>query len=1321
MRSVLNPKGSLILRTFVLALAAATAIAMIPATGLATGRREAEVSREKAREELRERALEMSREGKTDEKELTGGGASWEVPHEVASGDIEVHWWPSIDRDNAGNLHMVYMDALTLDVLYTNNKGGSWGGPMSVLQGDIYGMCPDLYVDDWNNVHIAYMTTDGVGDVIHQVSLWDDAWGPVVNASGADDNCWMPSIVRESGSGAVSSELHVTYAFDDGANVYIQHNQTTGGMSNWNAASATASGADNDCDSPSLAVDGGDNLHLAYEYWTANSDVQYNTMPYGGTWGGASVNACGGQTDAILPSLVSDAAGNLEVTYTWDDWAGTGTFTVQHNSYTLGAWGVPATASGADNLCIDMFWMPPMGLPPRGAQLARDPATGGLFVAYPLTGVDGIVRARSNYHDPIGGWGAPETVTESEQNLQPTVVVDASGAAQAAWIHQDQLWFPNDILISTRTGPGAWSNPAPVPDATTAQINSDAVVDAGGKTHVAAREFSDGAHRVRYFTRSAEGAWSDEGIISGNDRGCTYPRLALGPDGRAHVCYVTMDWMFPYFPVGNEARYVSETNSWSAPVTISGADLPDGRAAIAVDGAGVSHVAYFDDSSLEMHYVNNASGWSAPLNFGGADTGGITVTAACDPSNNLHVTYPDKPGAGDWRIRYAGRSAAGTWVSPATISGGETGALDPDIVARSDGTLDVAYSADLGGGTYNIRHTGKAPGGAWSAPATVGSDDDCCPPSLAVDPDDNVHLFYEKPLSTTPQELRYARLSGGSWEGPWTAVAGVEPDTFMMGEHNYAAAVSPGGVPCSTFEDHGSLMFASEALGPRVDSITPGEGTSGATVEITDLAGACFEPGSAVSLKNDRVGASHNPGIIQATDVDVVHSGKITCKFNLAGARDGAWDVVVTAPDGRAGTLPGGFMVKYKDAVDTWYFAEGTTAWGFEEWILIKNPHDKDVTVNINYMTPDGPVAREPIVMAPMSRATVSVNDDIHPTDTSTLVTASDTIMAERSMYWDNRIDGHCSIGTMEPSFTWYVAEGSTAWGFENWLTIMNPGTAPATVDVTYMTPDGPTAREPVKVGPGSRATIDVNDDLGPTDVAAVLSSDVPIVVDSSMYWDGRRGGRCSVAAGKTSTRWFLAEGTTAWGFEEWLTLQNPGTDKATATVTCFTPDGAAARETVEIDPGYRRTIRVSDILPNSDNSIEVSSDWPLVAERSMYWNNGTGKAGHGSIGATEPADTWNLAEGSTAWDSGFDTWVQVFNPGNSTVTVTVTFMSPDGPIAMKPFDLAPESRATVHLNDELPLTDSAMDVSATGPIVVERSMYWNDNGGGHCSIGYGR
>jgi hypothetical protein len=99
------------------------------------------------------------------------------------------------------------------------------------------------------------------------------------------------------------------------------------------------------------------------------------------------------------------------------------------------------------------------------------------------------------------------------------------------------------------------------------------------------------------------------------------------------------------------------------------------------------------------------------------------------------------------------------------------------------------------------------------------------------------------------------------------------------------------------------LVIEYEVLVPRVYTITPDSALGDGVVHITNLAGANFQTGANVKLT---LGGT---AIISATNTAVMSDTQITCDFDLTGAAPGAWNVVVTNPDGHSGTLPHSFYV----------------------------------------------------------------------------------------------------------------------------------------------------------------------------------------------------------------------------------------------------------------------------------------------------------------------------------------------------------------------------------------------------------------------------
>jgi hypothetical protein len=121
----------------------------------------------------------------------------------------------------------------------------------------------------------------------------------------------------------------------------------------------------------------------------------------------------------------------------------------------------------------------------------------------------------------------------------------------------------------------------------------------------------------------------------------------------------------------------------------------------------------------------------------------------------------------------------------------------------------------------------------------------------------------------------------------------------------------------------------------------------------------------------------------------------------------------------------------------------------------------------------------------------------------STQVTAQQPVVAERSMYGNNRTWGTDSIGASAPSSTWYLAEGCTNTGFESWILVQNPNDGPTQVTLTYMTPAGPVAGPSETLAAHTRKTYNVADYVPwEWQVSTKVVSTLPVIAERAMYGD---------------------------------------------------------------------------------------------------------------------------------------------------------------------------------------------------------------------------
>ena len=176
----------------------------------------------------------------------------------------------------------------------------------------------------------------------------------------------------------------------------------------------------------------------------------------------------------------------------------------------------------------------------------------------------------------------------------------------------------------------------------------------------------------------------------------------------------------------------------------------------------------------------------------------------------------------------------------------------------------------------------------------------------------------------------------------------LQPVTFrdphLKGGHRYQVIV--------TF-----IAFAEGGPAPIVTGIAPAEGITGNTVTITNLSGLNFLPHSQAVLT--RIGS---PAI--NLSVTSVTPTKMTGTFNLAGAGVGLWDVTVTNPDGRTGTKPLIFWIKYPGAPVISFFIPvsgargetksiGVSGTGFQNGVVVNLTSGTSViTAAISQVTP---------------------------------------------------------------------------------------------------------------------------------------------------------------------------------------------------------------------------------------------------------------------------------------------------------------------------------------------------------------------------------
>ena len=411
------------------------------------------------------------------------------------------------------------------------------------------------------------------------------------------------------------------------------------------------------------------------------------------------------------------------------------------------------------------------------------------------------------------------------------------------------------------------------------------------------------------------------------------------------------------------------------------------------------------------------------------------------------------------------------------------------------------------------------------------------------------------------------------------------------------------------------------------------------------------------------------------------------------------------------------------------YLAEGTTRDGFQEWLHLKNTSSAPAKARVTYMLSGGRNIEREYELQSRERLSLDVNSEVGPgMDVAVKVTSTALLVVERSMYfqWDGYNGGHITAGLSEPRKSYYFAEGCTRTGFREFLSLLNPGTEEAHVNVTYMLASGENVLQGLALAPMSRTTLDVNQAVGPgQDIAVRLESDQPVVAERPMYFDYHGkwlGGHTAIGAEAPGKKWYFAEGTTRAGFEEWISINNPGDLPAEVSINYLLSNGPNKVQRITLPPRSRRTVDVRAFLgPGQDTAVELESSQPVVAERPMYFSNKGAIGGHDVLGTASPSRRYFLAEGTTR--NGFNTWICLLNPDQERARVIVTYEINGARDYTKVVEMDGRSRVTLDPASEIgPDQDFSIRVESDRSLVVERPMYFNTDGvsGGHDTIGMG-
>lgn len=864
------------------------------------------------------------------------------------------------------------------------------------------------------------------------------------------------------------------------------------------------------------------------------------------------------------------------------------------------------------------------------------------------------VQASKDFTLSEKGWSPPHFVADFEDEMKPSDAVSVSTDMTGSW-HV---------------------------------AYADSETDGQGNLKTYIRYVSQGGARA--IIAQAEGA-TDSGERVGG------PSIAVGPLGSIHIIYAKANLGGRQKLM--HVNWDSNTGEWTEAreiVDFNDAFEPSCGSSVSLDDEGNWHISY-TDRELEadgnsVTYINYISQTGIQETVASAQStaasrhqvGGSSISV--DLSRRVHVSYVRvDDDSNDQKMMYSQRDpSSGNWSAAQEITKFDT-AFFPSgatsIAADPEGNWHASYpdseTDEEGNVTTYIKYKSQA--GAqetvFTAHGTISEGEQVGGSSISATMDQHVIILFAKAQADEATQSLYLRNNGAlpptiTTVTPETGHEGtevtIEGANFHHEQLNSLVA----------FEGVEAVEYR-EWSDNRIVCVVPEGALSGYLRVVTEWGesnGFNFvvpleEVNSRQFFAEGFTGSGFNQWISILNNENEPAKAQITYVFS-EGERPFIKDYIVnpasrlsinvndeTGPhrevstkiesDGiilaerpiyfnYQGMMTGGSVVMGAfDLSRDWYFAEGFTGQGFEQWVCVLNPHEEKAQLRFDFQTSDGLVSMENIEVGAMSRSTFKINDLLgEGVENSLHLSSTQTVVAERPMYFNYSgttgdrgwTGGHCVMGAESAGRDFFFAEGTTRQGFEQWITLQNPNDAEITVRAEYQLLEGDPVDAVYRIAANSRDTINVEGAVGPNrDVSVHLSSDEDFLAERPMYFNyegmgapGWRGGHCVIGARNASTEWLFAEGYTGFGFHEWLSIQNPTEDEADLAIRYFTEErGALEERQIKVPAKSRVSIFVnSNAGENLSISAEIDADKPIVVERPMYFiYSGSWDGGHCIMG----------------------------------------------------------------------------------------------------------
>jgi len=325
-----------------------------------------------------------------------------------------------------------------------------------------------------------------------------------------------------------------------------------------------------------------------------------------------------------------------------------------------------------------------------------------------------------------------------------------------------------------------------------------------------------------------------------------------------------------------------------------------------------------------------------------------------------------------------------------------------------------------------------------------------------------------------------------------------------------------------------------------------------------------------------------------------------------------------------------------------WFFADGFTADGSTERLVLTNPYPESAVVNVSFTTTEGrrtPPVLQGLILAPRSVRSIFLTDAGATNESRIAVevsTLSGQIIASRIQHYlgAGRLGYSTTIGSPSPAKEWWFTSGRTGPGVTEELVIFNPSSQTAQINISFfgegitngipIDEKSPSAMpsSTIDVEPGAVIAVKTDGiaDLPKGDHAMVVTAigGTPVVVEHVL--SQQTGGKWFTAVtngiprGLLSEKWRVPSGLLNGARNALQVLNTTGLD-GTFTVAGVGPGGLVGFPTL-IDRPLGAASLVSIDVPEgiSLGEVVITATVPVAVQRRV--SRGHGLVGFSIVGA---------------------------------------------------------------------------------------------------------